>query len=252
MITSKKRKKLAREESIVFDKEGYGKSIEQYTRLKDNILCFAADGKKVIQVESSVEQEGKTTTSANLAVALGVSGKKTVVIDFDFSRGCLHRLFMIENHNGINDYIMGKIGKEELIKSTSYENVDLITRGHSVKSSSIIFTSQKMLDLINDLKKEYDFIILDCPPIDLVSDYLHIARLSDGVLFVVAYGLTKKKYVSEAIASLRNNDINIIGSVFTYYDPKLSSTYYDYNSSYYYYYYDKESEQDKDNQRNNE
>ena len=200
MIESKRRRKLNREESIVFnrEKEGYGKTIEQYTRLKDNILCFGVDGKKVIQVESSIEQEGKTTTSANLAVALGASGKKVVVIDFDFARGCLHRLFLMENQNGINDYIIGKIDKEKLIKKTEFENVDLITRGHSVKSSSIIFTSQKMKDLLEELRKEYDFIILDCPPVNLVSDYLHISRLADGVLFVVAYGLTKKKFVSEA------------------------------------------------------
>ncbi len=249
MILSKKRKKLLREEAIIFDKEneGYGKSIEQYTRLKDNILCFAVDGKKVIQVESSVEQEGKTTTTANLAVALGASGKKVVAIDFDFARGCLHRLFLVENHGGVNDYILGNITKEELIKKTSYENVDIITKGHSVKSSSMIFTSQKMIDLIEELKKEYDFILLDCPPVVLVSDYMHIARLSDGVLLVVAYGITKKKYVTDAVNLLRNNNINIIGSVFSYYDPKISSTYYDYNGSYYYYYYQK-NDKEKENQ----
>ncbi len=247
MILSKKRKKIAREEAIIFDRdlEGYGKAIEQYTRLKDNVLCFGVDGKKVIQIESSVEQEGKTTTTANLAVALGASGKKVIAIDCDFSRGALHRLFLMENKDGINEYIIGDITKEQLIKKTNYENVDIITKGHSVKSSSIIFTSQKMLDLIEELKKEYDFVLLDCPPIVLVSDYLHISRLSDGVLFVVAYGLTKKKFVNDAIRLLRSNNMNILGVVFSYYDPKIGSTYYDYNSTYYYYYYQKEREEKK-------
>ena len=236
-ILSRKNRKLRRSESIIFGREGNAAVKEAYTRLKDNVLYFAVDGnKKVIQVESSTASEGKTTTVSNLAVCLGLSGKKVIVLDMDFRKARLHRSFEIENVDGISDYMVGKITKDEMIKKTKYENVSIINRGSEVTNASVILTSEKLQNLINELKEDYDFVILDCPPVLLVSDYIHISRLSDGVLFIVAYGQTKKKQVAEAIAQMRNNDMNIIGAVFSFYDYKKSNSYNEYNYGYYNYY----------------
>ena len=233
---AKKRHKLNREEAIVFNNEGFTGIKDQFIRLKDNILYFAADGKKVIQVESSVASEAKTTTVSNLAVCLGSSGKKTVVIDFDFHKARLHRTFEVKNENGLAEYVAGKVTKEEMIKQTKYENVSIIPRGGEISNASIVLTSKKVKDLIEELKRDFDFILLDCPPVLLVSDYIHISQLSDGILFNVAYGVTKKRQVSEAISLLRQNNLNIIGAVYTFYDPKKSNNYSEYNYNYYHYY----------------
>ena len=191
-ILSKKNRKLRRSESIIFGREGNTAIKEAYTRLKDNVLYFAVDGKKkVIQVESSTASEGKTTTVSNLAVCLGLSGKKVVVLDMDFRKARLHRSFEIENVDGISDYMVDKITKDEMIKKTKYENVSIINRGSEVTNASVILTSEKLQNLVDELKEEYDFIILDCPPVLLVSDYIHISRFADGVFFVVANGQTK-------------------------------------------------------------
>lgn len=231
-----KKHRLNREDSIVMNQEGFGTIKDQYVRLKDNILYFAADGKNVIQVESSVASEAKTTTVSNLAVCLGNSGKKTIVLDFDFHKARLHRPFEVKNENGLAEYMAGKISKQEMIKPCKYDNVFVIPRGGEINNASIVLTSNKIKELINQLKQEYDFVLLDCPPVLLVSDYIHISQLSDGILFNVAYGLTKKKQVHEAISLLRQNNLTIIGAVYTFYDPKKSNSYEEYNYHYYHYY----------------
>ncbi|MDD4056810.1 MAG: CpsD/CapB family tyrosine-protein kinase, partial [Bacilli bacterium] len=182
----------------------------------------------------SVGDEAKTTTLGNIAIALGLSGKKVCVIDLDFRKTRLHRLFHVENSKGITDYMVGRISKEELYKKTSYENVTLINRGSEIQNTSIILTSDKMKNFFQELRKEFDFVLIDCPPVLLISDYIHISQLSDGVLFLIAYGKTKKKQVAEAVNQLRLNNVDIMGAVFTFYDPKKSNSYYEYSSYKYY------------------
>ncbi len=239
-LFSKNKTRLKRSQSIVFAKEGNDNLKEAYIRLKDNILYYGIDGKnKVIQIESSISGEAKTTTTCNLAVCLGLSGKKICVVDLDFRKARVHRSFNLDIESGISDYLTGKIDKKSLIKQTSYENVSIITRGSEVTNASLLLTSQKIINLFEELKKEYDYILIDCPPVLIISDYIHISHLSDGVLFIVAYGKTKKKYVSDAVSLLRKNNIPIIGSAFTFFDPKKSNSRSEYGYYKHYGYQDK-------------
>ena len=231
---SRKIKKMHREESIVFDYSGQAAVKEQYNRLKDNILYFAVDGKNVIQVESTLSSEGKTTTVANLAVALGLSGKRVCLLDLDFHKARLHRSFGTNNEEGLAEYIAGKVSRDVIIKETRFENVFIINRGGEINNASVVLTSNKLKELVNYLKTTYDFVIFDCPPVLLVSDFIHIGQLSDGILFTVAYGQTKKKQVREAISLINQNGFNIIGAVYTFYDPKKSSSYEEYKYGYNY------------------
>lgn len=227
--------KLSRGESVVYDVNNHNWINESINRLKDNILYWGLDGKKVIQVESAISGEAKTTTAVNLAVSLGASNKKVCIVDLDFRKPRVHRPFMIENINGIGDFLLGKTSIEDVVKKTNYENVYICNRGSNVQSSSFILTSDKMYQFIAHLREEFDFILLDSPPVLMISDYIHIARFSDGVVFNVGYGRTKKNQVKEAIGLLKKNNINIIGAVFTFYDPDSSyqGEYYGYGKNYY-------------------
>lgn len=199
---------------------------EGYNRLKDNVLYLNADGnKKVIQVESAVKSEGKTTVICNLAVALGLTEKKVVLVDLDFRRPRAHRLFKAEKEIGIAEYVLDKVDLDGITKKTSYKNVDLITRGDDIHNSSLVLVSDKFKNLIKTLRDKYDYVLLDCPPILQVSDYMHITEVSDGVLFVVAYAQTTKTQVSEAIKELRKNGTDILGTVFSMYDKKKDRNY---------------------------
>lgn len=210
-----------------------------YTRLRDNVLYMNADGKtKVFQLESSVASEGKTTVASNLAVSLGLINKKVVVVDLDFYRPRVHRMFYVEKERGIADYILGNLKSTSIIKKTKYENVDVITGGSEVYNASLIFLSDKFKKLIDELKKKYDYVILDCPPILQISDYIHISKVADGVLFIVAYASTTKKQVAEGIKELKKNGANILGTVFTMYDRKKDKDFYE--SAYKSYYDDVE------------
>ncbi len=232
-------------ETIVVS-ESYSSHSEGYNRLKDNLLYLNADGtKKVIQIESSVASEGKTTITANLAVSLGLTDKKVIVIDLDFRKPKMHKKFNISREKGLTDFMRGELTKEEIIKKTKYKNVEVITRGSNAYNSSVILTSGKFKSLIKELRDSYDYVLVDCAPVLQVSDFIHISQVSDGVIFLVAYGSTTKSQVGEAIKELKKNGANILGTVFSMYDrkkDKYGDGYYYYNKKYNYY---RDTEEDK-------
>lgn len=242
MLFTKKNKRVVNEDRIIVDEKTISGKVEGYNRLKDNILYLNADGKtKVIQIESSVMHEGKTTVAANLAVSLGLTDKKVAVVDLDFRKANVHRRFKLPNEKGLAEYMLGSIGYEELIIHTPYKNVDIITRGGKVYNASVILVSDKFKELMAKLREEYDYVLLDCAPVLQVSDYINILSVSDGVLFLVAYGLTSRNQVADAIKELNKNNARLLGSVFTMYDRKKDRGYgYGYGKYYgkgYYSYY---------------
>ena len=239
MLFGKKKKNNSELGKIIVGEGASLKHLEGYNRLKDNILYMNADDKKkVIQVESAVQGEGKTTVICNLAVSLGLTDKKVVVVDLDFHRPRTHRLFKVSKDVGIAEYILGNTEIDSIIKKTEYKNVDLITRGAEIYNSSLVLVSDKFKALINSLREKYDYVLLDCAPVLQVSDYIHVAHVSDGVLFMVAYASTTKAQVSDAIKELKKNGANVLGTVFTMYDKKKDKNYDTSN----YYVYGEESE----------
>lgn len=246
MLFGKKNKRNAELGKIIVGENVSRQTIEGYNRLKDNILYMNADGvKKVIQIESAVKGEAKTTVTCNLAVSLGLTDKKVIVLDLDFYRPRTHRMFGLSKDDGIAEYILGNRKLDEIIKHTSYKNVDLITRGAEIYNSSLVFVSDKFKSMIEELRGKYDYIFLDCPPVLQVSDYIHIAHISDGVLFMVCYASTTKTQVAEAVKELKKNGADILGTVFTMYDRKKDKNYY--SGKYYDYTYGESSENNKEN-----
>ncbi len=211
--------------------EASGSLNESYNRLKDNVIYYSDNGKnKVFQIESSVAGEGKSTVVANLAVALAKNDKKVVVVDLDFRNPTVHKAFKVINTNGIAEFMLDECGIDKLVKKSEF-GVDIVNRGKTAHNASIIWTSEKFKNLIEELKKEYDFVLFDCPPILQISEYMHIAKLSDAVIMVVALGFIRKSQLREAMQLLRQYDINVFGIVATYKGPKKSMFY----SDYYYY-----------------
>lgn len=224
-----KKKRIQREEAIIVTKGGSSEYDESYNRLKDNLIYYNSDGNhRVIQIESSIAGEGKTTLVSNLAVSLALNGKKVVVVDLDLRKARIHRPFKITKENGLGEFIYGELKKEEIIKHTDF-GVDVITRGKQIYNASMVLSSEKIKELIDELRKEYDFILLDCPPVLIISDYINIVRLSDGVLFVVAAGYTRKGAVKESYALLCRAGANVIGSVMTFAEHSMKGySYYKY------------------------
>ena len=199
---------------------------ESYNRLKDNILYFGISGKKVIQVEATISGEGKTTLVCNLGASLAFNDKKVVVIDLDFRNAGVSKVFGVDEAIGVGDYVLEGASLDSIIKHTDC-GVDVITRGRVVYNSSFVLDSNKMVELIDELRKKYDFILLDCPPVLLMSDYMHVAQFSDGILYTVSANFVKRSAVRESLTLLSKIDVPILGSVMMGVNP--DEAFYGYN-----------------------
>jgi capsular exopolysaccharide synthesis family protein len=208
---------------------------ESFQKVIINLDYANIDGKiKVIQFTSTLASEGKSTFVSNLAYLLGQKGKKVVLIDLDLRKPKMHRVFNVANKDGLNDYLSGKIQYEQAIKHSESLDLDFIVTGEKTTAVVNVLESSKMKDLIAKLREDYDYILLDTPPVIAVSDALYVAKNADGVIFIVAQGVAKKSLVKEAIQTLKNNNVHIIGTVLTQVNLKSGEYGYGYDYSYKY------------------
>ncbi len=188
---------------------------ESITVLKDNLLLFLESGKNVFQFESSISGEGKTTVVANVAVSLAKHKKKVVVVDLDFRNAGLSNPFGLSDEKGLGDYFYEDMSFDDLIKTTEY-GVDVITVGKEVANPSLALSSDKMVALIEKLRATYEFVLLDCSPILTSSDYMHVSKISDGVILVVSTDYVKKSAAKESVRLLEKLNVTVLGGVMTF------------------------------------
>lgn len=211
-----------------------GLSAEAYRKIKVGLEYSEVDDKlQVLQVVSSLQGEGKTTTALNLACTYAESGKKVIVLDFDFRRPKIHRALKVENKNGITDVLAGNITLDEAIKSKEGIPFDIINRGTKSPYPTALLGSAELSSKVEELRQRYDVIIVDCPPILAVSDSFVISKLVDGTLFVVSEEMTDKGAAKEAAKALRANGVNVLGVIVTGITKKGKNYY---GSKYQYYY----------------
>ena len=222
-------------EHLAMLEEPAGLSSESYRKIKVGLEYSEVDAKlQVLQVVSSLQGEGKTTTALNLACAYAEAGKNVVVVDLDFRRPKLHRTLRIENKNGITDVLAGNIELKDAIKSNREKiPFDIINRGTKTPFPTALLGSSELAAQFEKLRKMYDIIIVDCPPVLAVSDSFVISKLVDGALFVVSKEITEKGAAREAAKSLRANNVNVLGTIVTGITKKGNS-YYGYKYQYYY------------------
>jgi len=158
-------------------------------------FMLESDKSNVILVSSSVPGEGKTFNSVNLAQVIAATNKKTLIIGLDLRNPGLSHNFYPDNTCGISTYLTGQSTLEQSIQHTEDANLDIFTSGPVPPNPSELVGSQKMKDLIQVLRKEYDFILIDTPPINLTTDALQILTEVDAFVFVVRYKYTRKVFL---------------------------------------------------------
>jgi tyrosine-protein kinase Etk/Wzc len=187
---------------------------EAFRNLRSNISYLGGkDDKKVIMVTSTVSGEGKTFISMNLSSVMAIGGYKTLLIGVDLRKPKIFQDFKLDNSFGLTNYLIGKATKESIVQKTGLPNLDIITAGPTPPNPSELIMSNAFYQLIDDYKKEYDFIILDTPPIGLVADGMDIMKHSDIVLYVARQNISQKNYlnlINELYATEKNKSIGLI------------------------------------------
>ncbi len=215
---------------------------ESYRRMYNNIMYAQPDKTyQTLLVTSAGQSEGKTTNLSNLAVIMAESGHKVVLVDCDFRRPRLHREFGFNQDLGVSEWLFNENSLGEITKPTVVNNVDVLTAGKKVLNPANLVQSRRMKELIAELKKHYDFVLLDAPPYGIITDAAPLMRESDGVILVSRFAETRNSDLDHTIENLHNINANIIGTVLNGYDPSRSTGAYYYNDYYRYSYrsYDK-------------
>lgn len=148
-----------------------------------------------ILITSSVPKEGKTFTAINLAGVLAASGKKTVLLGFDMRKPQIHNYLNMENGKGLSNYLSGHADLSELAKSTSLKNLFIITSGPTPPNPSELLMVDRTKQLFEELEKSYDYIIIDSPPVGLVTDALILKKHVDLSLFISREDYTKREFI---------------------------------------------------------
>ncbi len=153
-------------------------------------------GARVLMVTSSVGGEGKTFCSINLATVFAMSEKKTIILGFDLRKPKIFNDFDITNEVGVVDYLSGEKELKDVIQQTHVPHLDVITSGAVPPNPAELIMSDRMFRLMEELKADYDYIILDTPPVGLVSDALELAHFADVTLYIVRQNFTKKDMIT--------------------------------------------------------
>ena len=166
---------------------------ESFRTLRTNIQYLSAHkDNKIITVTSTIGGEGKTFTAINLAGIFASSGHKTILIGGDLRKPKLHKDFNINETKGLSSYLINKSSLEEIIEKTKIESLDVIGSGPTPPNPAELLDSQSMQELIKKLNKTYDYIIIDTPPVGLVTDGVILMRYADINLYVVRHNFTKR------------------------------------------------------------
>lgn len=185
-----------------------------------------------IIITSSTTQEGKSLTSANVAVTIAQTGRRTLVIDADMRRPTAHKNFDLERTVGLSGVLAGTSNVETAISETDIENLFVLSSGPIPPNPAELLASRAMVDLLEWARTSFEFVIVDSPPIVPVTDPTVLSRLVDAVILVIRSNSSHRREVQEALGKLDHSDCWLMGAILNDYDLKRV-----YGSYYYYYHY---------------
>ncbi|SFD73936.1 polysaccharide biosynthesis tyrosine autokinase [Flavobacterium phragmitis] len=177
-------------------------------------------GSKTLMITSSISGEGKTFCSINIATVFALSEKKTVIVGLDLRKPRLADEFQLNTPLGVVNYLIKQNSLEEITNSTSIPNLDVILSGPIPPNPSELILSDAMKELIEELKLKYDYIVLDTPPVGLVSDSLELVQFSDVILYIVRQNYTKKDMITLLNNRIKRGELTNVSIVLNGYENK--------------------------------
>jgi len=204
------------ESSLVAINKPRSSIAEEYRSIRTNLRFFSQDkGPAVIMVTSSVGTEGKTFTAMNLAAVMAASGQRVVLVGLDMRKPRIVEDFQISNEIGCSNYLSSNAQFEEIVQNSKYfENLDIIPSGPTPPNPSELVLTDNMEKFVAELKQRYDRVIIDTPPIGLVSDGLIVANHADTTLFVVRDGVTRRSHLGQVNDLYKKKQLKNLSIIF--------------------------------------
>jgi capsular exopolysaccharide synthesis family protein len=201
---------------------------ESFRSTLASILYTGENGNRprVIALTSAGPREGKTTVASNLALALAEIGRRVLLIDGDLRRPRLHELFKVSNAWGLSDLLEGTKppeGSEAMVFGTGYRDLYVLPAGSVASSISNLLNSPRALELLQRMRKEFDMVIIDTPPMLQMPDARVLGRLTDGVILVLRSTRTTKETAAAASQRLAEDGTRVLGTVLNEWDPRKAS-----------------------------
>ncbi len=190
--------------------------LESLRNVRSSIFFMPHAGAKpkTLLVTSSIPNEGKSTVSSNLAVIMAMSGAKTLLVDADMRRGSLHSLFGTPAVPGLADILTKNASAADSIFETKVKNLSILSRGRGTNAANDLLLSKQTDNLIKELYKEYDYIVLDSAPVLAADDTSNLAPKVDGVIFVLRASFTPARLARRTLQILLGRQVSILGLVF--------------------------------------
>lgn len=203
---------------------------EKFRGIRTNILFSTADSDiQSLLVTSEKPASGKSTISANIAITYAQAGFSTLLIDGDMRKPTQHYIFNKNNINGLSNVVINNSSFDEAVQKTDVNNLDLLTSGPIPPNPSELIGSSNMLDLFNTLKNKYDFILIDTPPVNTVTDAQLFGELTKNAVYIIDVETNNRDAVKKGKELLEKSGTKILGVV-------LNKAPLDKSSSSYYYY----------------
>ena len=189
--------------------------VEAYKSIRTNIMYSMprTEGGKIIAITSATASEGKSTTCINLALTFAQVNAKVLLIDCDLRKPKIHRYLRIERKDGISNVLCGFTELKNAIKVGVKENLDVLTSGEVPPNPAELLQTKNFEDLLEELKTMYDYIIIDTPPMNIVTDAIFPIRHSTGTILLIRKDFTTYDMIEHALESIRRVDANIIGTI---------------------------------------
>ena len=209
---------------------------EGLNQLKTN-LAFCGKDIKVITITSSVQNEGKSSVAFDLSKTMAEGGKKILMVDADLRKSVLVAKYHIQGiDKGLSHYLTGQAEIEDIIYETETEGFYLSVAGPLSPDPTSLLDSDQFQKFIDKVREDYDYVIIDAPPLGVVIDAAIIGKYCDGAVLVIEQGVIKRKVVQDVIKQFKRGKVRILGAVLNKVDECIGAYgAYDYKYSYSYY-----------------
>jgi capsular exopolysaccharide synthesis family protein len=184
---------------------------ESYRAFRTSLLLSRAGGVKTIAITSALPGEGKTSTALNLAVVLGQLGKRVLLVDADLHKPRLHEVFSVSNRIGLVSILAESVAPTEAIVKTAIPGVFLVPSGPSSPNPSGLLSSDAMKKFLEFVSLNFDYVVLDSPPVSPVADALLLGHQVDGVVLTIKGGKTPREQITRVRDKLTSSNIRILG-----------------------------------------